>query len=81
MFKVHFSKADFISPQNPNLRIEPAIDCDGTECGRASHEDDGGLAELPPHWHLIESEDGAKPHIYGLGSDLPNESYDCSNHS
>jgi hypothetical protein len=81
MFKIHFSKADYISPRNPNLRIESTIDCDGTECGRASYEDDGSFVELPPHWHLIESEDGAGLHIYGFGGDLPNESYDRSNHS
>ncbi len=71
MFKLSFSKSQLISPANPLVRIEHAIDCDGSECGHAFFDDDGNLADLPPHYHLVESESGAGDRAYGLGGELP----------
>jgi hypothetical protein len=67
MYKLHFHKSDFISPMNPSLRIEVAIDCDGSECGSAIHDESGQLEDLSPHFHLIESEIGAWTRKYAVG--------------
>jgi hypothetical protein len=78
MFKISFPKSQFIPPTNPNLRIESAIDCDGSECGRAVPNEDGSLIDLPPHYHLVESEPGAWTRSYAFGGDLPEDQYEPS---
>jgi hypothetical protein len=76
MFKLSISKSQLITPTDPVLRIESAIDCDGTECGRSFSNDDGTLIGLPPHYHLVESQIGAGTRIYGFGGQLPNDFYE-----
>jgi len=71
MIKLSFTKSDFISPSDPILRIEPAINCDGSECGCPVYDEKGELEDLPPHFHLVESEDGAWTRRYPLGGLLP----------
>lgn len=73
MFTLSFAKSEFISPSSPNLRIEPAIDCDGSECGCAVYDEEGELENLPPHFHLVESEQGAWTRRYAFGERLPSE--------
>jgi hypothetical protein len=71
MFQISFPKQQFVSPKNPVLHIEKAIDCDGSECGRSFHDREGHLIDLPIHYHLVESELGAWTRSYGVGGDLP----------
>lgn len=71
-------KSQFISPTDPHLHIESAIDCDGSECGIAFPNEDGSLPDLPPHYHLIESQAGAWTRRYPLGGDLPESQYESS---
>jgi hypothetical protein len=73
MAKLLFSTSSLISPNNPVIRIEQAIDCDGSECRRTAYDDDGNLVDLPPHFHWIESEVGAGARIYAPGGELPGE--------
>ena len=73
MLKLSFTKSDLISPSDPNLRIEPAIDCDGSECGCAVYDEQGQLEDLPPHFHLVESERGAWTRRYVYLGSLPVE--------
>jgi hypothetical protein len=51
------------------LRMEGAVDCDGSECGRAVHDPDGELEPLPPHYHLIGfgKFPDAGPRCYAIG--------------
>ena len=74
-----FKKSDFIPPSDPKLRIEPAIDCDGS-CGRALHNEDGSLVDLPPHYHLVESQVGAWTRSYAFGGPLPEDYYESSHY-
>lgn len=78
MFKISFPKSQFISPTNPVLRIEASIDCDGSECGVGVFDENGSLLELPPHFHLIESGDGAWTRLYPVGGALPESLYESS---
>lgn len=71
-------KALFISPKNPVLKIEIAIDCDGAECDASFHDEDGSLIDLPPHFHLVESESGAWTRKYAVGGPLPNLHFESS---
>lgn len=71
MFKIGFAQSAFISPTDPSTRIEPAIDCDGSICGCALHEADGTLIDLPPHYHLVESQQGAWERRYPIDGQLP----------
>lgn len=80
MYRLTFNKSDFISPSDPTLRIESAIDCDGSECGRAVHNDDGSLVDLPPHYHLVESQVGAWTRNYAFGGQLPDDIYESSHY-
>ena len=70
-FNFSYSKSQFNSPADPVLRIEPEIDCDGSECGCALTDEHGNLIDLPPHFHLVESEPGAWTRRYPVGGDLP----------
>jgi hypothetical protein len=70
MFRISIPKSQFISPSDPALRIEQAIDCDGSECGCALFEEDGYPIDLPPHYHLVESENGAWIRRYPFGGSL-----------
>ena len=71
-------RSQFISPSDPTLRIETAVDCDGSECGLGVPDEDGSLTDLPPHYHLIESQAGAGTRIYPLGGELPESLYEAS---
>jgi hypothetical protein len=42
------------------IRIEPAFDCDGTECHQPMFKADGGLNEIAPHHHLVEVWSGCR---------------------
>ena len=75
-----FSKSQFISPTDPILRIEMAIDCDGSECGIGVPNEDGSLDDLPPHFHLVESQAGAWTRSYALGGSLPEDHYESSHY-
>jgi hypothetical protein len=35
------------------IRIEPAEDCDGVDCGLTSDNGDEWPSIQPPHWHLV----------------------------
>jgi hypothetical protein len=73
-----FSKSQFISPADPVLRIESAIDCDGSECGLGVPDEDGNLDDLNPHYHLVESQTGAWTRSYPFGGPLPEVHYESS---
>jgi hypothetical protein len=67
MFKIGFQQSDLISPTEPSTRIEQAIDCDGSECGCFFCEADGTpVSDLPPHYHLVESQPGAGRRTYPI---------------
>jgi hypothetical protein len=55
------------------VAIEEAIDCDGSECGSAFHDEDGVLEDLPAHFHLKVSGicPKAGPELYAVGGELP----------
>jgi hypothetical protein len=78
MHRLTFKKSDFISPSDPILRIETAIDCDGAECGLAIPDEDGSLNDLPPHYHLVESQTGAWTRSYPFGGSLPRDHHESS---
>jgi hypothetical protein len=40
------------------VRIEPAFDCDGSECHQPMFKADGGLNQIAPHHHLVEVTSG-----------------------
>jgi hypothetical protein len=40
--------------------IEPAFDCDGSECHQPMFKPDGGLNQIAPHHHLIEVWSGGR---------------------
>jgi hypothetical protein len=71
MLRLSFPKLQLISPTNPVLRIEQAIDCDGSECGRTFFGEDGFPMDLPPHDHLVESQEGAGTRTFAVGGSLP----------
>jgi hypothetical protein len=73
-----FSRSQFISPSDPILRIDTAIGCDGSECGLALPNEDGSLDDLPPHYHLVESQMGAGTRSYPLGGPIPEVHYETS---
>lgn len=74
--KSSYSKASLRSPKNPFIRIEPAYDCDGSECRLATPDEEGSLEVLPPHFHLIEWEPDAQFRCYAVGGDLPEDVYE-----
>lgn len=78
MYRLTFNKSDFIPPSDPNLRIEMAIDCDGAKCGLAIPDENGSLDDLPPHYHLVESQIGAWTRSYPFGGMLPRDHYKSS---
>jgi hypothetical protein len=73
-----FSKSQFISPSDPFLRIETAADCDGSECCLAVPDENGLLDELPPHYHLVESQTGAWERSFAIGGPIPEDHYESS---
>ena len=56
-----------------SIAIEPAIDCDGSECGVAFPDSEGELEDLQPHFHLKISgrQPDAGPEIYAVDGVLP----------
>jgi hypothetical protein len=78
MFTISFPKEQFISPTEPFVGLEPAIDCDGSECGIGIHDEDGTLIDLPPHFHTVESQPGAWTRRYPIGGKLPADFYQPS---
>jgi hypothetical protein len=79
MFKVSLSRSQLISPTDPVIHLEPAIDCDGSECGIAIYDEGSEtLIGLPPHFHLVESQQGAWTRRYAVGGDLPEFSFESS---
>lgn len=78
IYRLTFNKSDLIPPSDPTLRIEAAIDCDGSECGLAIPDEDGSLDDLPPHYHLVESQMGAGKRSYAFGGPLPEDHYKSS---
>jgi len=81
MFKLSFPRSQFISPTDPVLRIESAMDCDGSECGSAVFEPDGTPVDLPPHFHVVESQNGAWTRSYAIGGALPDNQFEGSHWS
>jgi hypothetical protein len=71
VFKVYIRQSDLNPPTEPSTRIESAVDCDGTVCGCAVLDSDGNTLDIPPHFHLVESQDGAGTRRYGIGGELP----------
>ena len=69
---------DLCSPRNPFTRIEPAFDCDGSECNRSFHDDDGNAIDLPPHFHIIETDPDGGHCCYAVSGDLPEEVFELS---
>jgi len=55
MPKITFRASEVISPRDPVIRIEAAIDCDGSECRRTAFDDSGNLFDLPPHFHGLKA--------------------------
>jgi hypothetical protein len=76
--KVSCSNASLRSPKNPFIRIEPANDCDGSECDRTMPDREENLGVLPPHFHLIEWEPEAGFRRYAVAGDLPEGIYESS---
>jgi hypothetical protein len=66
------------SPKDPFTRIEPAYDCDGSECNRGIHDDDGTLIDLPPHFHMIETDPDGGYRCYAIDGNLPEEVFEPS---
>jgi hypothetical protein len=71
VFKISFRKSDFISPTEPVTRIEWAVGCDGSECGCSVFDAEGNLLDIPPHFHLVESQEGAWTRSFAIGGELP----------
>jgi hypothetical protein len=48
------------NPTDPEIRIEEALECDGSLCGLgiALMSEDGECTTVPSHSHLIESQPG-----------------------
>ncbi len=76
MTKLRFPASAFISPTDPVIRIEAAIDCDGSDCNRMFVDGEGNTLELPPHFHWIESQAGAGERTYADGGALPDDNYE-----
>jgi hypothetical protein len=56
------------------IRIEEAIGCDGSTCGRSACDASGESRELPLHYHMVVTgrvnlESG--PRCYAIGGELP----------
>ena len=60
---------------DPFIQIDGAIDCDGSECNLACHDEHGDLIGLPPHYDWMESQPGCSPRIYAIGGELPKDIY------
>lgn len=73
MFKISFLRSNFIPPTEPVLRFETAINSDGGECGIGVPDENGGLDLLPPHFHLVESQQDAWTRYYAVGGALPSD--------
>jgi hypothetical protein len=60
----HYGDVESMHTSDPSLslssrsmgavRIEPAFDCDGSECHQPMFKADGGLNQIAPHHHLVE---------------------------
>ncbi len=63
-----------------HIRIEDAADCDGSECGRAVHDTEGQLEQLPPHFHIIAlgRVPDAGPRCYAIRRELPEDVYESA---
>ena len=64
------------SPDDPRIQIELAIDCDGAGCNLSFYDDQGSLVDLPPHYHLTESQPGCGSRTYAIGGELPEDIYE-----
>jgi hypothetical protein len=62
------------------VRIEAAVDCDGSDCGRHWYDDEGELEQLPPHFHMIVlgKIPDAGPRCYAVAGELPENVYESS---
>jgi hypothetical protein len=62
------------------LHTEGAVDCDGSECGRAFYDSGGKLEPVPPHYHLIAFGrfPDAGPRCYAIGGELPEDIYESA---
>jgi hypothetical protein len=81
--KLSFPKSGLRNPRNSRelyLRMEEAVDCDGSECRRAVHDSEGELEPLPPHYHLIAFGrfPDAGPRCYAIGGELPVDIYEST---
>jgi hypothetical protein len=76
--KTSSSKASIRSLKNAFIRIESAYDCDGSECLVATPDDEGNLANLLPHFHLIAWEPDAGFRCYAVAGELPKDVYEPS---
>lgn len=59
-----------ILPVTSSLRIEPADDCDGSQCHQPLFDEDGGLHYVAPHSHLLE-QDAKGVRCYAVFCDFP----------
>jgi hypothetical protein len=81
--KLSFPKSGLRNPRNSRelyLRVEEAVDCDGSESRRAVHDSEGELEPLPPHYHLtaLGRFPDAGPHCYAIGGELPVDVYEST---
>jgi len=62
------------------VRIEAAVDCDCSDCGRHWYDSEGELEPLPPHFHLIVlgKIPDAGPRCYAVTGELPENVYESS---
>jgi hypothetical protein len=66
----HYGEVEIMNTSEPSvslssrslgaLRIEPAFDCDGSECHQPMFKADGGLNQIAPHHHLVEVGSGRR---------------------
>ena len=81
--KLSFPRSALRNPRDSKevyLRMEEAVDCDGSMCSRTVHDADGELDPLPPHYHLIAFGriPDAGPRCYAIGGELPDYVYEST---
>jgi hypothetical protein len=53
---------------NPRISISATEKCDGEECGRSFHDDEGNLVSLPGHLHIRISDPQGGWRTFGLAA-------------
>jgi hypothetical protein len=62
MSKLSSFKKQVISPVEHSVRLEFAMNCDGSICHMGIYDNDehGELTDIQPHFHLVECELGVR---------------------